>query len=144
MPVFRLELRAQHVRERPRRLLTGRFKRPLVGREDESLAIRQSLVRAHPQQRMRRCLVRGPTGSGVSRLVREVVAVLRGSRSNLTVAEADITGREGFRHDAGRVGARLELVAFGVLPRGVDVAERVDDGCGRGAFPGGGCPPRRR
>lgn len=121
MPVFRLELRAQHVRERPRRLLTGRFKRPLVGREEESLTIRQNLAQARSAGRLRRCLVRGETGSGVSRLVREVIAVLRGSRSNLTVAEADITGREGATVPFGILGKVVSSLAT------LDAAANLED-----------------
>jgi len=89
VPCFRLELRSR-VRSTSRRLLTGRFTRPIVGRERELRQARDTLDKAVAEARLTKIVLSSAPEMGRARFLREAVDGMRTLHGDLVVAEARI------------------------------------------------------
>ncbi len=92
VPCFRLELRSRSKR-RSRRLLTGRFQRPIVGREAELRQIREAVNKAVAERTLTKAFVTAEPSMGHARFLREAVHGLRTLHGDLVVAEVQIPPR---------------------------------------------------
>ncbi|MCB9728463.1 MAG: AAA family ATPase [Deltaproteobacteria bacterium] len=94
IPVWRLDVESLPMTMPPRQLLGDRSSRQLIGREAEVTELRRQFRGVVRDGRLRRVLVTGAPGSGRTRLIREVVDQLRGSHTDLRVAEVSLHGRD--------------------------------------------------
>ena len=92
IPVARVDVETLP-RFRPRRRRSSRLRSDLVGRDRELVAVRSVFEDATENSSLRRVVVTGAAGSGRSRFLREVVDTLRGSYTELRVAEAALSRR---------------------------------------------------
>ncbi|MEZ4268378.1 MAG: AAA family ATPase [Myxococcota bacterium] len=94
IPVWRLDVEALPVTAPPPQLVGDRSSRQLIGRDTEVAEIRRQFRGMMQDGHMRRVLVAGPPGSGRTRITREVIDLLRGTHTDLRVAEVALHGRD--------------------------------------------------
>jgi tetratricopeptide (TPR) repeat protein len=94
IPVWRLDVEALPVTTPPPQLVGDRSARQLIGREAEIAEIRKQFRSMMQDGRLRRVLVTGPPGCGRTRIIREVIDLLRGTHTDLRVAEVALHGRD--------------------------------------------------
>jgi tetratricopeptide (TPR) repeat protein len=94
IPVWRLDVEALPATTPPPQLVGDRSTRQLIGRDTEVAEIRRQFRAMMQDGHLRRVLVAGPPGSGRTRIIREVIDLLRGTHTDLRVAEVSLHGRD--------------------------------------------------
>lgn len=122
IPVWRLDVEALAVTAPPPQLVGDRSSRQLIGRDTEVAEIRRQFRGMMQDGQPRRVLVAGPPGSGRTRIIREVVDLLRGTHTDLRVAEVSLHGRDVPGAPFGVLGGLVSSVLR--LELGIDEEER--------------------